>query len=194
MGITGIILAGGKSSRMGSDKGLILFNGKPMVSYSIELMKEFCDRIIISTSNPEYAQFGYELIPDIYPDKGPLGGLYTCLKESNSEINLCLPCDVPLMFRGILQKLTDESDSQSCIVPLTPLPEPLIAVYPSAVIPVLEQMLNEGTYKMASIYDCFPTKYINLDQFPEGTNIKQFRNMNSMSDFTNFGIPTDNNA
>jgi molybdopterin-guanine dinucleotide biosynthesis protein A len=62
--ITGIILAGGKSLRMGTDKGLVIFRDKPLVQYSIDLLGQFCDRILISSNNKAYSVFGYEIVPD----------------------------------------------------------------------------------------------------------------------------------
>ncbi|HPG34509.1 MAG TPA: molybdenum cofactor guanylyltransferase, partial [Lentimicrobium sp.] len=72
--ITGIVLAGGKSTRMGTDKGLMIFQGKPLVMYSIDLLSMFCGRILISSNNPEYAKFGYEIIADELPGAGPMAG------------------------------------------------------------------------------------------------------------------------
>jgi molybdopterin-guanine dinucleotide biosynthesis protein A len=79
MELSGIILAGGKSSRMGQDKGLMLFRGKQMVQYSIELLNLFTSQILISSNNQEYNQFGFPVVSDIYKECGPIGGLHAAV-------------------------------------------------------------------------------------------------------------------
>ncbi len=180
--ITGIVLAGGKSRRMGVDKGLMLYQGKPMISYSISLLKHFCSRIIISTSNTKYEDFGLPIISDSFPNAGPLGGLYSVLKESTTDINICLPCDLPKMKVEVLRHMLSASSSTHCVVPLTPQPEPLVAIYPSGVLPILHQLLTEGNYKMTEIYNHFPVHYIPLEEFPGSDIITCFTNLNSPAD------------
>ena len=77
--ITGVILAGGKSSRMGFDKGLAILNGKPMIQYVIDVFEKLGLDIIIISNSPGYETFGYPIYNDLIPEKGPVGGIYTCL-------------------------------------------------------------------------------------------------------------------
>jgi molybdopterin-guanine dinucleotide biosynthesis protein A len=79
MKVSGYILAGGKSSRMGSDKGLLLIQSKPFVSYIFEALSNVCDSITVVTSNKEYNKLGFKTIQDSIPNKGPVGGLFTVL-------------------------------------------------------------------------------------------------------------------
>jgi len=83
--ITGIILAGGKSSRMGMDKGFCALNGKPMVQYAIDILEQTCDSIIICSNNSDYELFDLPVIPDIIKDIGPMGGIYSGLKNSKTQ-------------------------------------------------------------------------------------------------------------
>ncbi len=85
MQATGIILAGGKSSRMGEDKGLVLLNGKPMIQYVIEALKGVVSDIIIISNNASYNKFGIPVYPDIIKDKGPVGGIFTGLHHSKTQ-------------------------------------------------------------------------------------------------------------
>lgn len=180
--VTGIIFAGGKSSRMGFDKALALYKGQPMISYSIELLKPFCNRILISSSNTLHKDLGYECISDEYQDTGPIGGLSSCLHQSSTEVNICLPCDVPEMKPAVIRHLLSAYDYSSCIVPLTPLPEPLIAVYPKAVKGVVKQMISEGKYQMTGIFARFPVKYVELNEFNLQHAKHSFANINKPSD------------
>jgi molybdopterin-guanine dinucleotide biosynthesis protein A len=79
------ILAGGKSSRMHTDKGLLLFEGKAMVQYFIEQLQPIFSKLFIVSNNPEDEKFRLEVIPDSIKDIGPAGGIYTALKHSNSD-------------------------------------------------------------------------------------------------------------
>lgn len=69
--ITGILLAGGKSRRMGQEKGLVQFRNRPMIQYGIDLLSNYADRLLISSGNPEYDRFGLELVRDQVAGHGP---------------------------------------------------------------------------------------------------------------------------
>lgn len=167
--ITGIILAGGKSSRMGSDKGLLKLEYKTFVERVIEAMKPLVDEIVIVSNNSDYDQFGYLRIEDEIEDSGPLAGLYSGLKHSNSEFNMVLSCDIPMIKTEILQKLI-ESDFENYEV--TQIESnyktmPLIAIYKkdclNTCLKLLEQgerrlryavnQMNTNTIKIASNYE-----------------------------------------
>lgn len=102
---TGIILAGGKSSRFGSNKAIYDFQGKTMLKHSLDLLKPFCDRILISGDKEEYYRYDYACIPDKYGMIGPLGGILSCLEESETEENIIVTCDMPLVTKDLLAKL-----------------------------------------------------------------------------------------
>ena len=88
--IQAIILAGGESRRMGSDKGMLKKDGKPFVQSIIEAVKPLTARIMIISSNKDYKRFGYPVYEDIVKGKGPVGGIYTGLNHSRYEYNLVL--------------------------------------------------------------------------------------------------------
>lgn len=101
MQITGLILAGGRSSRMaGRDKGLLKLLGRPMIDYVIRRLQPQVNRILISANRhiDQYAQYGYEVLLDDYDDfRGPLAGMARGLSQTNSEYLLTVPCDGPLL-------------------------------------------------------------------------------------------------
>lgn len=180
--ITGIILAGGQSSRMGYDKALALYKGSPMITYSIKLLKPFCKRILISTGNPLHKAFGLETIGDVYKNTGPMGGIFSCLLQSMTQANICLPCDVPEMKPEIIENLLSLYTGNSCVVPLTPKPEPLIAIYPQEVTPLIQQLIKKKIYRMTEIFEKFPVTYADLS----GLNLQNpkmyFANVNNPDD------------
>lgn len=102
---TGIILAGGKSSRFGSNKAIYDFQGKTMLKHSLDLLMPFCDRILISGDKEEYYKYDYACVPDKYGMIGPLGGIISCLEESETEENIIVTCDMPLVTKDLLGKL-----------------------------------------------------------------------------------------
>ena len=129
--ITGIILAGGRSSRMGTDKGLLDLNGKTFIQYSMEALNPLVSKIMIISDNPAYDIFNVERVEDIIKDSGPLAGIYAGLKKSNTEYNLVLSCDIPLVQSNVLKMLIEAENGHYDIVQIESNGRdmPLIALY-----------------------------------------------------------------
>jgi molybdopterin-guanine dinucleotide biosynthesis protein A len=77
---TGIVLAGGKSSRVTGNKSLLLYQGKPLIQHAVDILSKVCDKVIISSNNNEYDFTGYEVWPDEISIQAPMVGIYSCLK------------------------------------------------------------------------------------------------------------------
>jgi molybdenum cofactor guanylyltransferase len=109
MQITGLILAGGRSSRMnGKDKGLLSLLDRPMIAHVIERLQPQVDAILISANRhlEQYQKFGYEVLQDDYDDyRGPLAGMARGLSHSDSDYLLTVPCDGPLLPRDLGQRM-----------------------------------------------------------------------------------------
>ncbi len=129
--ITGIILAGGKSSRMGTDKGFLKLNKKTFTQYSIDALQPLVSEILIVSDNPDYDTFGYKRIHDITKNAGPVAGIYSGLEASKTEYNLILSCDIPLITSSILKNLIEAVDDTSEIIQIESNGKsmPLIALY-----------------------------------------------------------------
>lgn len=154
--ITGIILAGGKSQRMGTDKGLLLLNGKPFITHIYEALKPIVgDSIIVVSSNADYDTFGYTRIEDLIADKGPVGGLYTALKQSKTKCNLVLSVDVPLVSTELIKWLVDNHDDSYLVtqVQAGEKVSPLVAVYDRALRALLGEHLAGNQLKLCSVID-----------------------------------------
>ncbi len=151
--ITGIILAGGKSSRMGCDKGLMLLNNKPFITYIIEAMKPLVNDIIIVSNNSEYDVFNEKCIKDLIEDAGPLAGLYTGLFHTKTEINLVLSCDVPMIITSILETLLNPAYEYFDIVQLQNKDQtiPLIAMYKKQCVVTCKELLDQGERRLKEI-------------------------------------------
>ena len=177
----GIILAGGKSERMGSDKGLMEWNGKHLVQYSIEALRPFCDQIMIITNNDEYACFGFPLHQDEYPNIGPMGGLHAGLKASISENHIVLSCDMPLVDEEIIQLLLNGSENYQAVVPVVNKRLiPVCSYYHSSALPVLEKEIAAGLHKTVLFLQRLRFKELLMTN-PELQN--KFFNINTIEDF-----------
>ncbi len=147
--IGGIILAGGKSSRMGADKGLIEFQGKLLVEYAIDLLKPLCAEIIISTNQSGYGQFGLKTVADVYQDCGPLGGLQASLSETKFDWNIVVSCDTPFLQPELFTELLLMKEEFDAVIPKhVDGIEPLAGIYRKSLAEMLEQKLQAGDFKM----------------------------------------------
>lgn len=149
--ITAYILAGGKSERMGTDKGFLEVKGRSFVAHIIAaLVPVVGENIIIVSSDVRYDAFGYARIQDIVSNKGPLGGLYSALKHTTTKRNLILTVDIPLISSELLQWLVEaHSDAyQMTQVQVKDKPSPLVAVYDRSVRIILPEFLAANQLKV----------------------------------------------
>jgi molybdopterin-guanine dinucleotide biosynthesis protein A len=163
--ITGIILAGGKSSRMGSDKGSLILNGMSFLSLIIDVMKPLVNDIIIVSNNTEYDQYGYKRVDDIIENAGPVAGLYSGLFHSITKHNLVLSCDVPLIKTAILNKLIENFDDKFDIVQIQSQNKtmPLIALYKKQCLNTFLRLLQNDERRLRFAVKQLKTKTIILD-------------------------------
>ena len=129
--ITGIILAGGKSSRMGQDKAFLKRNGKTFIEHSIEAIKPLVSEVIIVSDNADCEMFNLKCVNDVIKNSGPLAGIYSGLINSKTDYNLVISCDIPLITADVLKKLiiNDEPDIDIKQIVSSGKPMPLIALY-----------------------------------------------------------------
>jgi len=155
MEVTGIILAGGKSSRMGTDKGLQLLCGKPLIGYAIEALSGICSNILISSSSDAYHSFGYQVVADEFPGIGPMGGIYSALRQSKTEKNLVLSCDLPFVTTELLDFILKISDGYEVAVPWEGNRhyEPLCGFYRLSILEKLSNYIIKGNYKLPDLFD-----------------------------------------
>lgn len=182
--VTGIILAGGASSRMGKDKGLCEFRGKALIDYSIEVLTPLCEKILISSNNiVEYQKFGYQVVIDEYKNIGPIGGIYSSLRKSTTIQNLIISCDTPFLNTQLFEYILANSDNYEIVVPEhgNSFIEPLAAYYSSDIIPRLESSIQRNDYKLISFFNEVVYKSIKVDDIP-GYSKELFKNLNIPDD------------
>lgn len=178
--ITVFILAGGKSSRMGSDKGLVPFKGKKMIEHIIATCKSLTNNIGIVTNNPDYNFTGLTLVADVIKDNGPLAGIYSALLNSKTNYNLVISCDMPLLNVEILDFLLQQCDNnhQAFVIKHNGQTEPLCAVYTSDCRDVFKKRIEAeqlGVYHALKDVKC---KYVDVSNEPFYSE-QAFINVNS---------------
>lgn len=164
--ISGIILAGGKSSRMGSDKGLLLLNEKPFIQYSIEALRPLVSEIIIVSDDLLYNKFGIKRINDKIKDAGPVSGIYSGLDDSTTEYNFILSCDIPLITTQVLKKLLHEASNEVDIVQTESNGKsmPLIALYRKSVKKHFHNALMDNERRLRVVVDQCRHKNVPLEK------------------------------
>lgn len=177
--ITGIILAGGKSSRMGRDKGFVRINGAYMIEHVIAAVAPCVTSLIIIANTDDYKQFGYPVIKDIIPDCGPMGGIYTGLLHSSTKQNIVVSCDIPFITPAIISQLaTAADDSDVVCVSHSGKKEPLCARYRKICALKMISFLDAENFKMNEFLDSVNTGLIYAENMPE-FNSQQLANINT---------------
>lgn len=116
--VTIVIQAGGRSSRMGQDKGLVLLAGKPLIEHILERVAGFGDQLLLITNQPQnYAYLGLPMASDPVPGAGALPGLHTALQAANGEHILLIACDMPFIQGPLLEKLLALRFEADLVVP-----------------------------------------------------------------------------
>lgn len=184
--ITAIILAGGKSSRMKTDKGLMNFNGKMLVEHVVDAVKQITPNIFIVTQNHAYEKLGYPCYPDIYTNKGALGGIYTGLVNSSTQKNLIVGCDMPFLSGNVLNELIGNCDGVDVLLAIhKDKEEPLCSVYDKTCIPHFKILLEQDRLKITDALAGLQTRRISFDK--EDWFIgNEFANINSIEELRKY--------
>ncbi len=158
MNVSIVIQAGGQSSRMGVEKGLIELCGKPMIENIIERLIPFADEMFITTNKPKnYKQFGLKMYADIYKNYGALAGLHTALHYAINEMVFVIACDLPFVNIDLFRYMKNlfEAKPVDLVIPRTANGfEPFYAFYrKSTCLPLVADAINLGKRKMISWHE-----------------------------------------
>ncbi len=148
--IYGLVLAGGKSMRMGHDKGIINWHGKEQRYYMADMLQNICEDVFISCRTEQQHEIdpGYKILADTYPGSGPIVAILSAFKEKPDAAWLVTACDLPLLDLDTLQFLIQHRDTSSIATtfesPFDSLPEPLITIWEPSAYDILLSHLSEG--------------------------------------------------
>lgn len=181
--INAYILAGGKSSRMGTEKGLVQLNGKSFIEHIIQVLNKVNIPVYIISNTKAYDFLGYPVIADIVEDKGPLGGIYTALMHSQQQNNLIISCDVPFVQEELIRYLCERIDASShCIVPThSGNSEPLCAIYTKEGMGLIKEMISRNELGVRNALSNLKTNFIEVSD-EEFYSSMTFVNINSKLD------------
>ena len=149
--MNGFVLAGGRSKRMGRDKALLQYGGRPLIAHAVDLLKAAGVEPRIVGTRPDLAAYA-PIVEDLHPGCGPLGGIEAALASSSSEWNVFLPVDLPLLpsvFFEVPDRARPHVAGAAATIPtLAGGPEPLCAVYRRVLLAGIRESIETGNYKV----------------------------------------------
>ena len=160
--MTGIVLVGGKSQRMGEKKTSLKIGRKQVMELILEKLRIVFDNVlIIGSSNFTYPLSQLKVLSDTIPGKGPLGGIYTGLTSSKSEYNFFCACDMPFLNVDLLEFMISEMDGSDAVIPMVRgFVEPLHAIYSKRCLPAIKNCLRSEDLKIKSFFSEIKCKYV----------------------------------
>ncbi len=173
-GVNAIVLAGGKSRRMGRDKASLPLGEKTLIDCLLDLLKELFDRIIVVGARPGVVMDASVFcVADEKPGIGPLMGICSGLEASDTECNFVTACDIPEFDKTFLKRMLERAGEYDILVPRHPdgRHEPLFAVYKRRLLPLIRFCLDEGVTKIDRIYPLCRQGYIEIGDESMLTNI-----------------------
>jgi molybdenum cofactor guanylyltransferase len=185
--VTGIILAGGKNSRMGVNKAFINIGGKRIIDNTLSIYKKIFSEIIVVTNTPEdYEGSGAKIVTDIIPNKGSLGGLYTGIVESKNDHCFVAACDMPFINEKLIRYIT-EIQGYDIVVPVVErYYEPLFAMYSKNCLSFIKEQLDNDNLRISDIFKKVRVKEVKINELRMFDNeLMSLVNINTPEDLNN---------
>ncbi len=191
--VCAVILAGGRSRRMGFNKALLDLDGRPLISVVIDRVRPLTDRILISSNDEaSYRFLNFPVVPDRFMDCGPLAGFHASMLSNISSLYIMLACDLPNLQSPVLSNLVSLADGVDAVIPRTEdgVVHPLCAVYRRTCLPSIERALQRGTNKVVETFlnDTLVVRWVGPDegQYREA----DLANINTPEDLQRLKSPT----
>lgn len=190
-GVTGIVLAGGRSRRLGRDKAVETIAGQALIARVLDSLSHVAQELVVVVNSREREE---ELpLPDsvvtavdIYPDTGSLGGIFTGLTASSNRWGIVVACDMPFLNLELLEHLLAFREGHDLVVPVIDhRPEPTHAAYSKVCLPAIETRLRVNDLKIAKFFDDVRAKYVSQRRVEEiDPGGLSFFNINTEEDLT----------
>ncbi len=184
--ITAAILSGGKSTRMGKDKSFALLENIPIIEHVIKKLETIFSKIVISTNNVDfYRKYNYPVIKDIYRGKDSIGGIYSVLKNIDTEYAFIVACDMPFIEIEAINLLVKNINDFHLVIPkIKGKYQPLFAIYSKKCLHPLEKLIVSDRLKISFLVPEVKTKVLSHLDFKKVCNVdKNFFNINSENDY-----------
>ena len=189
IGLSGIVLAGGLSRRLGRDKAIELFGEVPLIARVIGRLSALTNETVVVVNNE--ARGGELPLPDdtrvavdIYPESGSLGGIFSGLTAANSDWGFVVACDMPFLNTDLIAHMLTLREDYDAVVPLLDgYPEPTHAAYSKACLPHIESRLKVGQLKIAGFFDDVRVRYVSESEiYNFDAELLSFFNVNRPDD------------
>ncbi len=168
--LSAFVLAGGKSTRMGADKASLQLDGRTLLEHALATLRQVAGDVCILGSRHLYKDYGVEVIEDLFPGCGPLGGIHAALALARAPLNLIIAVDTPFLSAEFLRHLAQRAAKSGAVVTAPEIAgyrQPLCAVYSLAFLPIAEQALRSGNYKIVPLFPEGKTVIITEKQMAE---------------------------
>lgn len=183
----GVVLSGGKSSRMGTNKSLLRLDGnKPVIEHIYEEIQQVCNDTIIVTNHPDQYDFMKAImVGDRYVDMGPLAGLETAMYHIDAELYVIAACDMPFVNKDIYTYLKQQIQSYDAVIPrFNDQIHPLAGIYRRNVLSSIQHQIQSHDLRVRGFFEHVNVLYVeDFSMFPEATVKNHFFNMNNPTDF-----------
>ena len=180
--VTGAVLAGGRSQRMGSDKGLLPFGGRRLIQVVLDTLRPLFSEVVIVANDPvTYGGFGVPVVPDRIPGKGPLGGIHAALSATPSPHAFCVACDMPFVSPTVVNHLCALAPGYDAVVPhLDAGCEPLHAVYGRSCLRHVERMIREDRLRVDELLAVVRVRRVDAEELRRlDPSLRSFLNVNT---------------
>jgi molybdopterin-guanine dinucleotide biosynthesis protein A len=183
--ITGVILSGGKSLRMGEDKAFIKIEGTPIIERIFLLLERLFQEVIVITNQGErYHYLGAKVYEDLIPNLGALGGLYTGIARSSFPYSFVIACDMPYVNRAVIEHLTEKTGDYDAIIPRTEDGlQPLHALYSRRCLEAITEILRENKKRIVDFFPLVRVRIVEENGFHSlDPHRESFINLNTPED------------
>lgn len=180
--VTGVVLAGGRSTRMGTNKAVLDVGGVRLIDGAVATLRGIFREVLIIANDPApYAGLGLRVVPDLVPEKGSLGGLYTGVAAASYPHAFCMACDMPFANPALIRFLADLAEGQDAVVPRTREGvQPLHAVYGRGCLPVMRRQIEADRLKIDGILEGLRVRYVDEEELrPYDPELLSFWNLNT---------------
>jgi molybdopterin-guanine dinucleotide biosynthesis protein A len=183
--VTGVILAGGKSTRYGTNKAFAEVQGVRLIERTIRVMGSVCPRLLLVTNTPaEYAYLQLPMVEDLIKGLGPLGGIYTGLEVIENENGLFVACDMPFLREDLLRYMVTLRGDFDAVVPrIDWMVEPLHALYTKKCLPSLRKFIRSQELQILKFFQKIRVRYLEEEEIRKvDPDLKSFFNINRPED------------
>lgn len=187
--MTAIILAGGKSRRMGSHKALLRFGDKTFIEHQVAVLSKIFDEILISANERSlYKNLNLTIVPDIIPEKGPLGGITAGLIRATSSHAFVVACDMPFLNEEVILYLKGLIDTYDVVVPQTSRGlEPMHAFYSRDCIEPMQRCIQEGRLRIIDFFSEVRVRVVGAEEFAGlDTSARSLVNLNTAEEYKHY--------